>query len=619
MNRRAARPESAATVLASVAMRVLYPALFFPLLVLAALSGCDKDPCGPFGCTEETPTPAALDDLCLQDGQTRCVGDVFELCQAGEWVQGATCGSPTPVCDATLGCLPCTPNSTFCTGNVVNECIADGTDSQPVQTCADGFECYAGQCFDACEVAAQQYSYEGCEFMAVTTANHLLDGAFDEDFAVVIGNADPEQSAQIRVRRNGVTQSSHTIPPGETTAVHLGVVPELKAAGGDVVVHGGAFEVESNIPVVAYQYNPLDYQLAQTHSYTNDASLLLPSRAFGLEYLVSTMPTLGVDLGSGYEWQPGFVTVVATENDTQVTVVSSTYTTGGADILPMEPGSEQTIQLSRGEVMQIFSRHSGDTCAQVGGVQRQVQAGMDTWGVCLDKDADLTGTEIRANRPVGVFSGHDCTFVPFDKSACDHLEESLIPVQTWGQTVPVSAPSHPNGSSLAPTTIRVISGADDNTIHFIPDIQSDVVLNKGEWIEFDSEGHFLVEATDRVLVSQFLWGEDAIDAVRGDPAMTHLVSANQWRSRYDILAPTSFPFNGVNITTTRDAIVYLDDEELDGDWEEITGTDYVVQRVVLTSGSHRLESVGGVPFALSSYGYAQYTSYFYPGGLNLIR
>jgi hypothetical protein len=34
---------------------------------------------------------------------------------------------------------------------------------------------------------------------------------------------------------------------------------------------------------------------------------------------------------------------------------------------------------------------------------------------------DLTGSTIEADHPVAVYVGHDCTNVPFDRVACDHL------------------------------------------------------------------------------------------------------------------------------------------------------------------------------------------------------
>ena len=70
--------------------------------------------------------------------------------------------------------------------------------------------------------------------------------------------------------------------------------------------------------------------------------------------------------------------------------------------------------------------------------------------------------------------------------------------------------------------------------------------------------------------------------------------------------------------STTDAEIFLDSERVDS-WEPIPGTDLQVARVRVASGAHRLESVSDVGFGITSYGYAQYTSYLYPGGMNFLR
>ena len=66
------------------------------------------------------------------------------------------------------------------------------------------------------------------------------------------------------------------------------------------------------------------------------------------------------------------------------------------------------------------------------------------------------------------------------------------------------------------------------------------------------------------------------------------------------------------------AAVFLDGLEIT-DWDEVAGTSYQVARVQIEPGGHRAESVGDVGFGITSYGYASYTSYLYPGGMNFLR
>src|SRR6185503_14671874 len=73
----------------------------------------------------------------------------------------------------------------------------------------------------------------------------------------------------------------------------------------------------------------------------------------------------------------------------------------------------------------------------------------------------LSGTEIESDRPVLVIAGHDCTNVPNTSRPCDHLEEIVPPLASWGRTVVAAAPrSVPD----EPSVLRIFSAEDDNTI-----------------------------------------------------------------------------------------------------------------------------------------------------------
>ena len=103
----------------------------------------------------------------------------------------------------------------------------------------------------------------------------------------------------------------------------------------------------------------------------------------------------------------------------------------------------------------------------------------------------------------------------------------------------------------------------------------------------------------------------------GDPAMALAVATEQYRSKYLIHAPTNYESNYVNITAKMGSTVNLDGAPVAG-FVAIGGTGFGVARVKLNNngdGNHLLD--GDQPFGVSVYGYGQYTSYWYPGGLDL--
>lgn len=46
---------------------------------------------------------------------------------------------------------------------------------------------------------------------------------------------------------------------------------------------------------------------------------------------------------------------------------------------------------------------------------------------------DLTGHFVNSSRPISVYSGHACAFVPEDKFFCDHIVEQIPPVSELGR------------------------------------------------------------------------------------------------------------------------------------------------------------------------------------------
>ena len=91
--------------------------------------------------------------------------------------------------------------------------------------------------------------------------------------------------------------------------------------------------------------------------------------------------------------------------------------------------------------------------------------------------------------------------------------------------------------------------------------------------------------------------------VTGDPAMVYEVPAQQFRDRYDLLVPATY----TQIT--------MDDQPVRGSMELLSG--YAVYTLPIEAGSHRMRSDGTAGFGIKVYGIASYTSYTYPGGLDL--
>jgi len=592
-------------------------------LLLFTLIGCPT--------ADEPPVPGLPptdpSTLCSTPGASRCDGLERQVCVEGRWFGVETCQAPRPWCDPEIGCTTCAPELPFCAGSEVWLCGAEGATASLLETCAVDEACLLGACLDACELAEETESYLGCRFLAVSTPNPLLDPPFWEDFAVAVANAWAGAAAEITVRQGEQVVATTTVHSGELGVIPLSLEPRRQPAvpgvAASAVVVDGAYEITSSLPVAAYQFNPLHFELEDENSHTADASLLLPEHVQTGSYMASTWPTMAFAERAGiWSWYPGFVTVAATEDGTTVTLTASGQTQPGEGLPGLGIGEQLVVGLDRGDVLLVMAETPSPStgvslCDQRDGDEAGA-FGIDT---CVDRTlGDLTGTRIEGDRPLAVFAGHVCTFLPSDAFACDHMEEVMLPTETWGVTSGVPAPAWPDrpDTRAAPAAIRILSLEDDNDVRFSPEVHESVTLASGEHVEFFAGQDFIAEAERPLQVSQALLGIQALDSWDGDPALGLGSPLSQWRSEYDLLAPDTYTENWVSVFAPGDARVFLDGFEIVS-WEPVEGTAWVAARVPLEPGAHRLQSVDDVGFGITAYGYGFCTSYLYPGGMNFLR
>ena len=550
---------------------------------------------------------------CDNEGETQCSGLDFLICNSGNWELVETCSSPTPICHATLGCLACSPGSEFCDDDTVVECSEDGMSTDVVEECDADEACTGGECFGACETAEAQLSYLGCHFMAVSTVNMWLTPGFESDFGVVIGNPD-SAPAEVTVKRGTAVVATAVVPAGSTQAIELAYDATLMMTYmTSTTVPDGAYEIETNVPVAAYQYNPLHYiSTGGANSYTNDASLMLPEHVLTGSYMVGTFPAWGSDFTG--DWAPSFAAIVGTVDGTQVTFNSSTNTAGGTPGA-LTPGGSTTFTLNRGDVAQIVSYQPSSF-----GSSHCSANGWPSSGACWALDADLTGSTVTSDQPIAMYAGHGCTYIPYNEFACDHVEEAMLPTETWGTQVVMSGVALPSGTGVGASVFRVMALLDGTTVSFDPAVASSTTLNSGEHMEFTTSDDFVVNASSRIFVWQGIHGSQANGSqTDGDPAMGSGIPQIQWRERYDFLVPDSYETNFVNVVVPTGTGIQLDGSPVSGWYPIGASADFSVARVPLSPGSHLIESPSGVGFSLTAYGYADFTSYLYPGGMNLTR
>lgn len=538
---------------------------------------------------ETGPTTGVTVPLCPA-GEVACDGDVALTCdEEGNIIEATPCAA---VCVPTLGCVLCVPGSHHCDGPVSQRCREDGQGLEdslcdPLQ----GLECDpdSGRCVGDCAPDALSASYIGCDYYPTVTPN-IVDPTFS--FAVAVSNT-TDEPAQVTITRDDVVVDSFEVGAGEVEVTPLAWIAALKEPTTSAIVQGGAYRLRADRPVSVYQYNPLEYDKRELFSHSNDASLLLPTNVWGAATRVVTRNTFGA--------LPGAYAVVARLDGTLVEVVPSA--TGA----PVVPGGGVTgdghgkALLNAGDVLLVISGVGGGTPDQ----------------------ADLTGTLVSASAPVQVIAAHACTNVPHDKQACDHLEESNLPLQNlapgYFSTTPLIKPPKLLPSKKA-RMVRIVATAPNTTLTYDPPQPGapTMLAKPGDYDEFASDQDFWIAASERIAVAEYMLGQ-AAGGDTGDPAMTIAVPPELFRSTYAIHAPTNYESNFVNLVAPVGAQVVVDNKPVPPpSWTPIGATGWAVARLALDNkgdGDHSLSCAS--PFGVQVYGYGQYTSYWYPGGLDL--
>jgi len=232
---------------------------------------------------------------------------------------------------------------------------------------------------------------------------------------------------------------------------------------------------------------------------------------------------------------------------------------------------------------------------------------------------DLTGSQVVADRPVQVIGGHFTTQVPHGITAADHLEESMFPVETLGRRYLVAAPATDNLPQGKVRVVRIIATEAATTLSYDPPQSgaSTSLASPGQFVELAlTRASFEISADKKILVAEYMTGSEAEGHI-GDPALSLAVPIEQYRSSYQVHAPQNYLNRYVNVIAPVGASISVDDVPLTG-FEPIGATGFGVLRYALparASGNYVLE--GNAAFAVTVYGYGSWTSYYYPGGLDL--
>jgi hypothetical protein len=473
---------------------------------------------------------------------------------------------------------------------------------------------------ETCAHAETSQTYVGCDFYPTVHPN-VVKAYFD--FAVVVANAG-DTPGEVVIERDGVPITSGPVPANGLSKFFLPWVGDLKhftaMCDTDIFdqpppldsskrVPGGAFHLTSTVPVTVYQFNPLEFKgeggppgkdwsgceqcWPGCNSYTNDASLLLPSTALTGSYVVTAQS--GIDTEEIRS--PGYVIITGLHPSTHVDVKvgPAGVIRAGGGIAGAGPDEVTSFDIDRGEVVVLLGTPG----------------------------TDLGGTLVRADLPVQVMTGVPHIYLPFDRQSSDHIEEVVFPVETLGSRYMVARPTGPRGDAV-PHSVRIFGVSDATQLSYPGPAPAGApsTIARGQVVDLGMvDTDFEIVGDTPFQLATYQLGQTIVDPSfdgRGDPSQSAVAALEQFRDKYVFLAPDDYDVSYADVVMPMGAQVTVDGQPITAAVVPIA-SGYGIARIELgpgEDGAHLLEADTEVGLQVMGYGYA--TSYQYPGGLNLM-
>jgi len=181
--------------------------------------------------------------------------------------------------------------------------------------------------------------------------------------------------------------------------------PQLTA-----IYENHAIRVTSVEPIVCYGM--------LSDKYLSDGYLVLPVTELGTEYVVASFgDPLNSEEASRTQWLTPYTSIIGIYDNTRVS-----FRLGGNNS-SWVPGDD----------------YDKENALKPGLSMRKYLNEGDVWLVpVMGQSCDITGSYVRANKPVAVISGSFCASVPLQISGCDYLINQDLPTSNWGTTFHVA-------------------------------------------------------------------------------------------------------------------------------------------------------------------------------------
>ena len=248
---------------------------------------------------------------------------------------------------------------------------------------------------------------EGTEFWVTYMNNALLEDESDGLALELIVSSRNDAEIFVENPRTGWKITSSI---SANTVKKIAVPCEQGYIYNPATIYDAGIRITSTSPISLYASN---YSNA---SY--DATIVLPITGIGNDYIIQTFESTGLRE----------FCVVATEDNTLLTITPNAETYEGH-----QRGVAYSGTLNMGQAYMVMSQ---------------------------DEYYELSGSQVKANKPIAVYAGHICANVPKGVDWCDHIVEQQLPTNMWGKNFALT-----KTSGLAGDHVRVTALKNGTDIH----------------------------------------------------------------------------------------------------------------------------------------------------------
>ena len=526
---------------------------------------CWEGRCDPVICTPGEPATGCVFSAAL--GICNSAGTGWEpatLCDAGQTCFDGECIS-----------AKCPAGARACAGFVLVEECDPEVGWIIAEQCEPGGLCVDGACRTACDVSLELHSDRGCEFVTAPLGPEaeVLTVSVDAEFNDAIVTVEDPVTGE-------VLAGPVDIFPGTSEAI------ELPGAGSPGTGRTAGVVVRSDTPIAVHQGGPWPEPA--------DSALIMPRSTLGSAYVIPGWP---VQSRGTVASRPA-VTVIGTEpGQTEILAVFRSRLAGGDEdtgIIDLARHLPVTLTVEFGQALRLTPPDAvGD---------------------------DMTGSWLEGSQPFAVMVSHDCARVPDGVGQCGRLVEQVLPVSALGDHV-VAVPFTKRADSQF--DVWQIIAADEDVIVTTQPPQPGyevITLSRGGHVTLSGSKPFEIQATGRILVTQSIVGGDFPEHADdcdgqgiGGPAVTQIPPTVALAKNVQVSTPAGFDGLYVDIAHTPGANVMVDGLPLSGLFQLIEGSLWIIQRIQLPAGTHRIEAAQRI--RVVAYGYRCGGAFAVPAGV----